>query len=103
MGNPEDKPEEPQVQEESNYTFPPATAAPKLTQNRLTGDVWMGFNPVRMTRRMALAWAALQIENVYAQMDAQVEAAHQAQVADQNIKNGRMGIKDILKMPFRRG
>jgi hypothetical protein len=98
-GNPDPKPTEPQ---EESYKFPPCTRQPIVTQNSITGDVWLGFSPGAMSRRVALAWAAFRIENFFDQMDAQVAAAEKGKLNDKNLKDGKMSIKDILRMPFRR-
>ena len=99
-GNPEAaKPAEapkPEIQKEEPYHFPPCTAAPQVKQNPLTGDVWLGFNPGGMSRRVALAWAHLQVEAFYAQLAAQMSAAKEAAE-----KNGKKPHWSQILNPFK--
>jgi len=75
-GNPAADPpkKDPPPVEESRYNFPPCTTRPIQTQSPLSGDTWLGFNPLRMKREVALAWVQLQVENVYASIDQEIQA-----------------------------
>lgn len=67
MGKPED----------DQFEAPPCTDKPK-TVRRMNGDLWLGVNIGRMSRRTALAWSALQIESTYDSMEAAIEAQQRA-------------------------
>jgi len=98
MGNPEPEIKKTEAQPEEHYTFPPCSAHPVITQNKLTGDLWLGFNPARMPRPVSLAWVAFQVEQIYAQLEAQIEAQRKV-LADPKAKRS---IRDIMTAPFRR-
>lgn len=87
--------EKQQPQEEQHYSFPPCTQRPLATQNKLNGDFWIGFNPGGMTREVALAFAAFQIENFYAQLYSQMAVREQ-------LGGGKKSMMDILTAPFSR-
>ena len=97
-GKPTSETENQDIPAKPEYSFPPANQHPLVVPNRLTGDLWLGINPLRMGRRSAIAWATFQLESAYDNIEAQIEAQRQA-LAKQG--NGKKSIRDILTGPFR--
>lgn len=102
MGNPETDKTEAVPEKEDNFRFPPVTNSPILTQNRITGDVWLGFNCAKFPLRVILAWCAFQVENIYFQFEQQIRAAQQARGLDIKGDGKKKSMRDILTAPFRR-
>ena len=95
QGKSQEQPAEKPEAEQEPFRFPPVTNQTIITQNPITGDVWLGFNPARFPRLVVLAWAAFQVESVYAQFMAAIQAQQQA--AEKIGRNGKRGILDILR------